>query len=437
MKKLITCLVLWTLGLCAFGQGTAYITKSNYIGHPHFIRQYNFVYGYHVTYSTDVITGQKGYVGVADIYNFFNYAQITDGYTIKDIEVHGTKVYFCGHTSINNGLIGWIDLTFYWSSVSFDVDTTTLSAKGITSLDNIEVYTDGDGNTCIVGYGTGPSGNMGLECVNTASNWNYRVASLPYIPQDLIVTDDFVVFAGTLTNREIVLHPFPKNGVFSHYYVPNYTYIVGSATAIEPLVDLRIADVGNNHVATLTYRFEGASYRMMLREFDVANSFISYSVPMLTSYRIPFRYSAATVSDFLYNQNKMCYTILHNYEVNPSDFRDAVTEMDFSSGMPTSVQSKYLVNTSHTMNSISLSDTMMYVVYGYDNISMANVFWKDVQGGTGSGACLKADELPIINVPTVPDNRLNRYYGIPFMGILNPSMRGNSSLPETITTICH
>ncbi len=440
MKKLITCLVLWTLGLCAFGQGTAYITKSNYVGYPYFIRQCNLAYGYHVTYSTDVITGQKGYVGVTDIYNFFYNAQITDGYTINDIEVHGTMAYFCGHTSINNGLIGWLDITWLFTPslpLSSNVDTTTLSAKGITSLDNIEVYTDGDGNTCIVGYGTGPSGNMGLECVNTASNWNYRVAGLPYIPQDLIVTDDFVVFAGTLTNREIVLHPFPKNGVFSHYYVPNYTYIVGSATAIEPLVDLRIADVGNNHVATLTYRFEGAAYRMMLREFDVANSFIGYSIPMLTSYRIPFRYSAATVSDFLYNQNKMCYTILHNYEVNPSDFHDAVTEIDFSPGTPTSVQSKYLAIINHSMNSISLADSMMYAVYGCDNISMANVFWKDFQGVIGTGACLKADELPIINVPTVPDNRLNRYYGIPFMGMLSPSMRSNNRVSETITTICH
>ena len=227
MKKLIICLVLWTLGLCAFGQGTAYVTKSNYVGYPYFIRQCNSTSFSHATYSTDVITGQKGYVGVTDIYNFFNYAQITDGYTINDIEVHGTVAYFCGHTSINHGLIGWIDLTGVWGlgTPTPNVDTTSLFACGITSLDNIEVYSKGAGNTCIVGYGTGPSGNMGFECVDTSLGWAYRAASLPYTPQDLIVTDDFVVFAGTLTSREIVLHTFPKNGVFSHNYVPYYTYL--------------------------------------------------------------------------------------------------------------------------------------------------------------------------------------------------------------------
>ena len=176
---------------------------------------------------------------------------------------------------------------------------------------------------------------------------------------------------------------------------------------------------------------------MMLREFDLANSFISYSVPMLASYKIPFRYSANTISDFLYNQNTMYYTILHNYEINPSDFHDAVSEIDFSSGMPVSVQSRYLVNTSHTMNSISLADTSMYVVYGYDNRSIANVFWKDFQGATGSAACLKADELPISNVSTVTENRLDRYYGFPFMGLLSFSSRSDSSVLKTIITICH
>lgn len=321
------------------------------------------------------------------------------------------------------------------------LDTDSLVSNGITSVDNIEVYADVTGNTHIAGYGTGTLGYMGFDFMQTLpSVWNYMMVQLPYTPCDLTVTDKYVVIAGLHTDdNKIVIHPCPKNGgMFSPSNVPYYYYHVGSGPSLEPYSRILVADVGNDVVTALTYRLEGgATYKMMLRSFDVSMASVSYQAPMVAAYEVPFNYSATQAADLRYDANKKCYVALKNYEVAPSDYRDVVTNVDFSGGVPTSVRSDYFGSPIHTFNSLSLSDSSMYVAYGYINSSMENVFWKDTVGTNALGPCLLSDILPLNNVTPVPEVMQNFPCGLSYVYRINTLSTTYPVDDTIIRPICH
>ena len=435
MKKMFFYLALCNLCFSALGQGTAYITKSyTFSGYSQMIRQYNNNPGQHVVYFTDTISGRKGYIGITDIYNMIRYVQICHDCIIRDIDVFGDSAYFCGQTFANNSVFGWVDLITM--TVYFD------SSWGLTSLDNIEVYRDATSNIRIVGYGKMVGLYIGFDyTVQTSSFWYYN---LPYLPRDLTLTDNYSVFVGDCSpagiTDEIVIQPLQKNLAFPpSSYMPYNTYLLGTATEEEPYkYHLRVVDIGNDYIATLTHRYTNGSgfFNMVIREYDVSNASTNYDIPMTASYHSQYSYSAIDFYDFQYDASNMTYTVLQNYEVSPSSYQDIVTRIDFSSGMPTSIYSDHLALPYQVMKSMSLSDSAMYVVYGYDATSKANVFWKDSQNSNVPGGCSNYDYMPFDVIPmTTPiiieENIVWRNMN------LSPNPISAYTSSERILTICH
>ena len=436
MKKLLIYLFLNILCFSSFGQGTAYITKSPVCGYSKMIRQYKQYPGYHVVYFTDSILDNKGYIGITDVYNNIKYIQICQDCTIKDIEVLDDYAFFCGQTSTNNGVLGWVDL--YTMTVTIDSSSRFASFF----MDNIEAYKDVAANNIhIVGYGTTTSGYVGFD-YNIQTN-SFRYCQLQYLPRDITLTDNFFVFAGDLSNigsnNKIVIQPFPKNVTFPLAYSPYYTYTVGTPLVNEPYNNhLKVVNIGDDAVATLTHNLDIANgiYGMVIRKFDVSHAFINYSIPMTASYQAKYNYSIGDFYDFRYDVTSMTYLVFQNYEVATSSFQDVVTKINFSSGIPTTVSSDYLALSYQVMKSMSLSDGAKYVVYGYDAYSKANMFWKDFQNTAVLGTCLSSDVLPFNVISGIPENVIGAsYLPIPII----PSLNSNSAYPisERIFTICH
>ena len=442
MKKICILLVSCLFWLCSSGQGTAYIKKSNVQGYSQIIRQWKtcpwaWGTGVHAVYYTDAVLNVKGFVGVTDIYNNFKYTQITDNLTIRDMEVLDDMAYLCGHTSTGHAFIGWIDLsTLSGSTNIFEMNANIGTSVWMSSLENIVAYYDAYGNPCVTGYGITPSGYYGVE-YNMSTN-QAILGVLPYTPHDVTVTNNYVVYTGTLSGSDIVIHPIPKTGTFIYPYLPFYLYQVGSTTVSEPFARLHITNTGGDGVATISYRLEGSEYGLILREFDLSGAFSIYDVPMQSSTLVKLNYSATAIFDFRYDSISKRFAVFHNYEVTPSFYHDAVTKMDYSNGVPSSVQSDYLAITNQTMASMSLSDSSMYVVYGYDTISKENVFWKESLPTSVTGTCLYSDVLNVISVlHLIEGSRHDAHYGnIPdFPNI--PSTINCRGSGDIIAPVCH
>ena len=409
------------------------------------IRQWEngIIPGSHATYFTNYGNPLAGNIGVTDVYNHFYYTQIHDNGFVHDMAIYGNIVYFSGVTYTGKVMLGWvslIDIISLTTSSSLNIDTMTFATVTPTlqSLDNIDVYQNTSGRICIVGYGRTPTGYMGVEYIVGSALPDVTFGVLPYTPYDLTLTDNLVVFAGT-TGNDLILHPFNKDMTFDMPNVPYYSYAVSSATEIEPYRDLRVTDIGYDHVAVLNYRNGGGMYYMMLREFDVSGVFSIYSLPMLTTFQTPFNYSIpyGGVLDFFYDATKKVYLVFQNYEVTPSHFHDVVTKINFSAGTPSFVQSDYLTMSGLPMKSMSLSDSSMYVVYGYDATSYENAFWKDISSAMMSSRCITTDPLPMIEFPLDSDVRNDCYYGTPFFSGAPVSTSFIDNKYESISTICH
>ncbi|MBR3725327.1 MAG: hypothetical protein IKN11_08095 [Bacteroidales bacterium] len=405
MKRLLIILFMCFLSQFALGQGTACITQSNLVGYPLFIRQYGEVPGQHLIYFTDLASSTKGYVGLTSLFSYGIYSQLVSDCTVKDIVVLGKMAYFCGQTTSNEALIGWFflhDLAM-GNGASPYIDMTFYYGSGLTSIDNIEVYANG-GDTIVVGYGTDGDRNYAIK-YNVSTHY-YETLYLIYTPCDLTVTDNYIVYAGRdANNTQMMIHPFSKTGAFA-LTPPQYcTFFLGSFTAREPFGDLRIVHRTGDKVSTLSYRTESGDKWMMLREFSIFSS----SPTMTAAYQIDFQNSAYNILDFKYSSTRNSYTILHTYEVISTELYSTVTKIDLSSGTPSSVPSHYIPNQDHVMRSLSLSDSSMYAVYGYETGSFENMFWKDYQYAIWPEPCLKCDELPFNTVtitnstPVLPD----------------------------------
>ena len=345
--------------------------------------------------------------------------------------------YLCGHTSTGNAFIGWIDLsTLNSSTIIFEMDANIGTSVSMFSLENIVAYYDAYGDPCVTGYGFTSSGYYGVE-YNVLTN-QAIFGVLPYTPHDVTVTNNYVVYTGTLSGLDIVIHPIPKTGTFTYMYLPYYLYQVGSTTVSEPFMRLHITSTGGDGVATISYRLESSEYGLILREFDVSGAFSIYDVPMLSSVLVKLDYSASAIFDFQYEPISKMFAVFHNYEVAPLFYQDAVTKIDYSNGVPSSVQSDYLAITNQTMASMSLSDSSMYVVYGYSNISKESVFWKESLPTSGAGTCLYSDVLNVISVlHLIEGARQDTHYGnIPDLPNV-PSTTNCRGSGEPIAPVCH
>lgn len=410
--------------------GIYYAMRSYW--YPEIIRQYKNLPGHHVIYYTDIPEGWKGYVGLTDAFNNVITSMLVRDCKVYDMEILGDTAYFCGQTMANHPLIGWFDIheLAMGNGASPSIDTA-LPYNG--AIENIEVYVDVYGNTIVAGYGKNYTNYYGLMYNVTVPGCNV-VSFLPYKPYDMAVTDNYVVIAGMSLGNETILHPFSRNATLPSY-MPYYSYTTCTATATEPMNELRVVSLVGDKVATLSYRHEGGQYWMMLREYDVSNAFVNYTLPMFATYRVKFNYSPYRIYDFLYNGARNIYTVLHNYEVSPTDYHDAVTKIDISGGIPSTVQSDYLANPIYTMTSMSSSGSNMYIAYGYKTIGGLNAFWKDYQYVTGSG-CLSSDMLPLKTIATI--NEEIHPYSSGFSVIVGiSSLPQNDPVSTIIRTICH
>lgn len=403
MKKIFIYLFLCVLWVNSMGQGTAHITQSNFNVNAQIIRQYGNQPGSHVICFTDLASRWIGYVGLTTMYNYIIYSKLVSGSIINDLEILGNYAYFCGQTALNEALIGWFDINqlAMGNGASPYIDYSFHAVSGLTSIDNVDVYLDALGNPIVVGYGTDGTRNYGIKY--DVSSSSYETAPLSFTPYDLTMTNNFIVYAGidgSGATRCIILHPFQKNGAFALSPVPYFSYTAGSATAIEPLADLRIVHHSNDIVSTLSYRFEGGAFSMMLREYDLMNASSSIA-PNTSTYQVKFNYSVNRIFDFRYNAANNMYTVLHNYEISPYNYHDAATKIDFGGGTPSTVQSDYISSPTLGMRSLSLSDSTMYAVYG-NNVGNELLFWKDFQSATGMGPCLNTDVLPIYSGTPLP-----------------------------------
>ena len=267
MKKIIILFMFSFLCFFSFGQGTAYITKSHALGYSKLIRQYDNQPGQHVVIFTDEATDTKCYIGVTDAFTDIKYVQICDMCAIYDLEVLGDTAYFCGQTFTNKGLLGWMDLQNW----TINIDSTNLYTPiGLTSLDTIEVFYRGCCPT-VVGYGKEGTGYVGFDYTLAPPYYDIWTDGLPYKPLDITMTNQHVVFAGDLSSSgimaTIVIQPFLKSATLFTMTSPYYTYAVGPAPADEPFNShLRIVDVGNDVVTTLTHRLDAGVYGLVLRE---------------------------------------------------------------------------------------------------------------------------------------------------------------------------
>ena len=355
--------------------------------------------------------------------------------------------YFCGETLTGKALLGWVGLSELippsYNPVNLNIDTATFSiiAPAMYSLDNIEAYYDYLGRTCVVGYGKSPADHIGFEYILAGGIPSVTYGVLPYIPCDLTLTENFVVFAGTTgSGCHIIIHPFKKAMTFVTPYVPYYSYAVCSATETEPYgIRMRVTDIGNDQVALLNYREGVGVYYMMLRKFNVTNAFYGYNLPMLTACQTTFNYSVTSndVFDFLYDANKSVFLVLQNYEVTPSDYHDVVTKINFINGIPSTVQSDFLVAPDQPMQSMSMSDSSMYVVYGYNTPGVGQVFWKDSYSAPVLGTCLNQDILPMNEFSLVSDIRHDCHYGVPLIPGSPFSTSSPSVTTKAIVFSCH
>ena len=401
-----------------------------------------FIPGLHAAYFTDV-SGGKGYIGVTNVYGIFNFVQIHDNCIVRDMAILEDTAYFCGETLTGKALLGWVDLTGYLYSTSLNIDTATflLITPSMHSIDNIEAYYDHLGRTCVVGYGKSPADHIGFEYILAGGIPSVTYGVLPYIPCDLTLTENFVVFAGTTgSGCHIIIHPFKKATTFTTPYVPYYSYAVCSATETEPYgYRMRVTDIGNDQVALLNYREGVGVYYMMLRKFNVTNAFYGYNLPMLTACQTTFNYSVTSndVFDFLYDANTSIFLVLQNYEVTPSDYHDVVTKINFINGIPSTVQSDYLAIPDQPMQSMSLSDSSMYVVYGYNSPGHDQVFWKDKNLAPVLVPCLNSDVLPMNDFPIVSNLRHDCHYGTPLIPGSPYSTSSLIGVNKTIILSCH
>ena len=223
-------------------------------------------------------------------------AYFQENFEVRDMEIYGDKVFFCGKDLATvSGFIGWFDIySLFHGAGDVHIDNT-LSAQGLLSLDNIEVFTDQGGGIHIAGYGVYSETMTTYSYIHTlyrafeavgnpATGMQYRVADLygGYHSdiKDMAVTDNFVVYLKC--DRNILCPPyigigvdfeiFPKYNMFSAthytlgqfqnityhfvYYYDNINYCVFQIpdNSDPHTSEAKMVHIGQDKVAVCSYR---------------------------------------------------------------------------------------------------------------------------------------------------------------------------------------
>ncbi len=227
---------LCLLGGVTYGQsGTLYLASA--IGVDNIIR-YEPMSGKHVIYST--VAGNENHFLLTDMALLLD-VKVADNLKVRDFEIIDGLVFFCGESSGGSGFLGWFDINdLFYAGGMAQIDKT-LSALGLLTLDNIEVYHDTTGAIRIAGYGVYSYYALNVrlyrafEAVGTpATGMQYRTLDLRSAGMfgdvsDVVVTDNFVVYLSSDRKQAcspyvgigITFQPFPKYDMFG---IPPFYY---------------------------------------------------------------------------------------------------------------------------------------------------------------------------------------------------------------------
>ena len=455
MKKILIQTIFLSFCLLSgvtYGQsGTLYLASA--MGVDNIVR-YDPTTGKHVIYST--VTGSENHFSLTDM-NILIDVKVADNLKVRDFEIIDGLVFFCGESSGGSGFLGWFDINdLFYAGGTAQIDQT-LSALGLLTLDNIEVYHDTTGAIRIAGYGVYSYYALNVtlyrafEAVGTpVAGMQYRTMDLwcagPFADiADLTVTDNFVVYLSRERNQLCVpnlgigisLHPLPKYDMFGTlpYYYHSFQF-----TSISPLFSYgyvvpinddpyhevmpKIVHSTGDEVAVCTYRKDldesglipplppcVSAYTppinayITLYEFDLTALVPSINnvVPM-TSRAIAQLNNDIVISldGLVYESQTHRYIILHRHETSVGVDEHAVTTANYLSGVPTFFESSYQTtfNTSSMWmpTNICVDGYLNYTVVGYDMVSMEYIFWRN-SAATVAGNCDRMVQYPVVSLP--------------------------------------
>ena len=387
MTKIIKHTVFFCLCLLCgmtYGQtGTLY--RVPFGGVDNIVR-YEPVSGWYVAYSR--VAGNENHFSLTGLNTLLD-VKVADGLKVKDFEILDGLVFFCGENGSGSGFLGWFNISdLFYGGGSAYIDQT-LSALGLLTLDNIEVFRNpSTGNIHVVGYGvhapmTFYKDYRAIEAVGLpTTGMQYRTLDLwcwgVYGDvSDVEVTDNFVVYLSSARNQAcpdyvgigITLQPFPKYDMFGtppfYYHYFQLTYISSTfSPSVVPINNDPYNDILNNNVhpqmvyspgdkvAVCTYRKDldensailvpspygscllmqpNASYITHL-VFDLSalvpstNNFILMTSNVVCKLN---NLDVSTIDGFIYDPQTHRYIILHRHEKQPSIMEHAITMVDF------------------------------------------------------------------------------------------------------------
>lgn len=365
-------------------------------------------------------------------------AYFTDLYDVRDMEIFGDMVFFCGQDlSSVSGFIGWFYIpNLFYGAGDIHIDKS-LSTQGLQSLDDIEVFADQGGEIHIAGYGlhailiSMPTGTpykvfRAFEAVgNPLSTMQYRVADLYSAGinseiSDMAVTDHYVVYIQCSGNQlcdsygtGIDLNVFPKYNMFSGTYYSlgqfqtighhNFDYLGCSYVLRDNSdpdgIDAKMVPIGDDKVAVCTYRADlnypnsgfssncgpcpfknEAAFYLAHRVYDLSPVLVNNPMLMISAAVVQLPNSLKKLEDFVYNNSLKSYVAVHTHETAPGVSETAFTTMDFLLGIPPYVFSEYQV-TYNTINNWSPTSVCLfgdgeYLVSGNDMTNFDQIFWR-------------------------------------------------------------
>ncbi len=483
-KKGLLLLSIFLYSGLAYGQsGSELYINSNVQGEMNMVR--------YSQSSNAFINASKAYTSTGFHFTLTDLNNMVDTYfrknfEVRDIEILNDTIFFCGQDpTLVSGFIGWFSITdLFYGTGDIHIDNT-LSAQGLLSLDNIEVYTDQGGGIHIAGYGvhsvsTDPYSPFpytfvytlyrAFEAVgNPATGMQYRVADLysgglKSDIKDMVVTNNFVVYLQCGRNNVcapfigvgIDLEVFPKYNMFSatHFSLGHFQTITNhtvsypnagtystSCTFVLPdnsdphSSEAKMVHIGDDKVAVCSYRvdldysawipipdcdpfFDNPTYcvqddqltrtqrYLTNRIYDISPILTNNPMVMVSSALVPLPGEVYEIDDFVYNNQKQSYVVVHRHERIPGIQETAFTTMDYTSGIPPYVTSDYEVhvNTSigWTPTSVCLFGNDEYLVSGNIQSSYEQLFWKSgINYSVGN--CDVRQSYPTTQIPTTEE----------------------------------
>lgn len=398
MKKTILLLTLFLIYNASWGQGISILYQSPIQGHDNIIK-FDYASTFHISCT------QRSLFDVHFIFTDLN--QIIDilvakNIRVKDFEIIDRYVFFCGDNYGGSGILGWFDidsLLYFGGSAHID---NTLSALGLESLDNIELY-HGQGNSIhIAGYGSAPipssyppsyctCKNIAFEAVgHPTTGMQYRTLDLAKDGcvnniVDMTVTDNFVVYLEWFRSTEccenfgigVCLQPFLKNNMFASSPFPYYYYettshqtayaLDGSPYVIPENDDPcttppQITTTFEDEVAVISYRRDfdiitwprdpnldcgGCSNRsntyLAFRTYDLSPMLYNNPVPMTaaSSAQLSYPGEVSSIDGFEFDATTEHFVVLHRHETSFGIMEHAITTIDYSTHTPPPLISSY------------------------------------------------------------------------------------------------